>query len=670
MVRRVAWFLPSLLLPSLGLAAPDRAEPSPRALVLPADARVATPDPLLAARTVLGTRADLSLRRIASSLTGEHVRFQRLASDGTPLLGASIGVHFGKHEATGFQAKRITQSVVDLPVLLSGQRRLDEPAARAAALAASPGEVLSASPASRLQSVATARAGWRVVVKAPRHEWEVFVDGETGTATVLRDLLVTAEGSAFVYKPNPITSSGDLTLRDNEDADSATLKSLRYQVTLHGLDGSGFLRGEWVDSRGFGMRAEEPGLVFDYERADDRFEEVNAYHHVDRTQRYLQSLGYVGTKGILEERFEVISNGRTDDNSHYSPSEHEIVLGSGGVDDGEDGDVIVHEYGHAMQFAITPGWTSVGETGALGEAFGDLIAYLVPNEVTPNLTRACLAPWDATAYSASGCLRRVDGTKHYPEFLVEEPHEDGEIFTGAFFDLIAVAELSAEDAMKLLLEHQYLMPDGGTLPDAASALVEADQALFAGAHREAIRRVMTFHGLLADIEPEVTVGDRTAKVAHERATLNPPHFTDQTVSFTEEGAEAIVLHFDSYDMEAHPACKGGFCDRLYFYDGEGRLYGILGGKGSGFGPVVKGDTVILRWVTNGENQSKGFTIDRIETYELGDGQASEDDGCSCRVGASRHAGGASLPIALVLVGGLLFVRTGAAAARRRRSRSR
>jgi hypothetical protein len=618
---------------------------------------VETPDPLVASRAVLGPRSDLALHYVRVSLGGEHVTFQRLASDGTPLLGAGVSVHFAKPGPMTYAARQITQSVVDLPVLLQGKRLVDETGARASALGVAGGRVLAVSPAALPESVATARAGWRVVVAEPRHEWEIWVDGETGVPTVRRDLLVTATGSAQVYKPNPVTTSGDRSLRDDDDADSALLNGLRLPVTLLGLDDSGFLRGEWADVTSFPTRAEEASHVYNYTRNDDRFEEVNAYHHVDRMQRFLQSLGFTGARGVLNRPFGVVANGRDDDNSHYSPTVGQVVLGSGGVDDGEDGDVIVHEYGHALQFAITPTWTSVGEAGALGEGWGDLMAFLAPMEANAGLTRACLAPWDATSYSPTGCLRRVDGTKHYPEFLVGQVHEDGEIFSGAIFDLMAQAPFTASEMTRLLLEHQFLMSSNGTQPEAARALLTADEMINGGANLTAIRRVLTWHGLLSDAEATVTVGDRLTQVRHSLASGMLENFTDQTVSFTEEGAPAIVLHFSNLNLESDVSCRDRACDALYFYDGEGRLYGkVTGVEEDFYGPVVLGDTVVLRWVTDGDTESAGFTVDRIETYELGDGDPGGGGGCSCRVASGGGVGRSAIPVAFLFLVSLTLLR--------------
>ncbi len=49
-------------------------------------------------------------------------------------------------------------------------------------------------------------------------------------------------------------------------------------------------------------------------------------------------------------------------------------MGAGGVDDGEDAEVILHEYGHAVHDAQVPGWGDTHEGGAMGEGWGDFLA--------------------------------------------------------------------------------------------------------------------------------------------------------------------------------------------------------------------------------------------------------------------------------------------------------
>ena len=54
---------------------------------------------------------------------------------------------------------------------------------------------------------------------------------------------------------------------------------------------------------------------------------------------------------------------------------HELVLGTGGVDDGEDADVIVHEYGHSLQDQAAPSFAAdAARAATMGEGFGDYMA--------------------------------------------------------------------------------------------------------------------------------------------------------------------------------------------------------------------------------------------------------------------------------------------------------
>jgi hypothetical protein len=95
------------------------------------------------------------------------------------------------------------------------------------------------------------------------------------------------------------------------------------------------------------------------------------YFHIDQNQRYIQSLGFTGGAGIQDGRIDADSDGVNGaDDSHYVPSTNIVAFGHGCVDDNEDADVILHEYGHAIQHDINPNWSG-GDTGAMGEGFGD-----------------------------------------------------------------------------------------------------------------------------------------------------------------------------------------------------------------------------------------------------------------------------------------------------------
>ena len=47
------------------------------------------------------------------------------------------------------------------------------------------------------------------------------------------------------------------------------------------------------------------------------------------------------------------------------------------MDDAEDAEVVVHEYGHSVQDDQVPGFGTTLQAGAIGEAFGDYLAVEV-----------------------------------------------------------------------------------------------------------------------------------------------------------------------------------------------------------------------------------------------------------------------------------------------------
>ena len=103
-----------------------------------------------------------------------------------------------------------------------------------------------------------------------------------------------------------------------------------------------------------------------------------ASYFVDAAQRYLQGLGF-GSElpAVNAESQDVRTNQWGIDNS-YSWDKHDVMrFGKGGVDDAEDAEVIVHEYGHAVHDAQVPGFGSSLAAGSIGEAFGDYLAVTV-----------------------------------------------------------------------------------------------------------------------------------------------------------------------------------------------------------------------------------------------------------------------------------------------------
>jgi hypothetical protein len=309
-------------------------------------------------------------------------------------------------------------------------------------------------------------------------------------------------GSGSVFISNPVEDLNDQSLRDQKDSDAAVPAAAYHTVTLTDLDGSGFLRGRWATIVSeTGNPAYSSSNTFRYTRSQDEFEQVMGYYWITESQRYIQSLGF-GTRfrpvNMEPQRLRINQWGA--DNSFATDTKDEIRLGKGGVDDAEDGQVITHEYGHAIHFSQNFSFAS-SEAGAISEGFGDYWSVTITEVVRqqlglPPLTDpACVADWDATSYDPTSpyCLRRVDENLHYPENLTGRVHADGRIWSRALWDIRnAIGHVKADT---VIIEGQFDFP-GTTMTELASRTVAAADTLYGNRTAHQVRAEFVARGIL------------------------------------------------------------------------------------------------------------------------------------------------------------------------------
>ncbi|GAA4861824.1 M4 family metallopeptidase [Kitasatospora terrestris] len=307
---------------------------------------------------------------------------------------------------------------------------------------------------------------------------------------------VTPVGSVFMV--NPVQSTGNESLTDTKDAATDVPASAYAAVALRGLDGSGHLTGRWAAVRSeTGTPAYSATGDYRYTRDDDRFEQVMAYFWVNEAQEYLQSLGFGSELPGANNRVQNVRlNQWGSDNSFFTDKKDEIRFGKGGVDDAEDAEVIVHEYGHAVHEAQVPGFGSSPEAGAIGEAFGDYLAVEVSNAADarygwPRLTPdACVADWDSTGYTPGPvhCLRHLDTGKTYAD-VVGEVHADGEIWSQALYDIRKA--LGARTADRIIVNAQFSFAPDTTFGAAALKTVATARQMYGDGAAETVRHAFT-----------------------------------------------------------------------------------------------------------------------------------------------------------------------------------
>jgi len=312
-------------------------------------------------------------------------------------------------------------------------------------------------------------------------------------------------GIGSVFADNPVQELGNENLTDQKDSDAAVPADAYHDVTLTNLDGTGYLCGDYACVRtSTGELAFSPMNTFDYTRHDDEFEQVMAYYWITEAQKYVHSLGFGEPHGLppvdnVSQPVRINQYGVDNSFTTDHPT-NEIRYGKGGVDDAEDAEVILHEYGHALhqgqgfQFASE-------EAGAISEGFADYWAVTVTDVVDQQHGWAqkeplpCVADWDSTSYTSTvpHCLRRLDGNKHYPQDLDGEVHDDGEIWSRALWDIRQ--SLGHVKADTIILDGSMNFP-GTTMPDLAQRTVNAAQALYGKSAANAVRTAFQDRGIL------------------------------------------------------------------------------------------------------------------------------------------------------------------------------
>jgi len=426
----------------------------------------ATGDPFAWAAEALAAHAgalgvdasSFALDTVRRSIAGTHVRGREVRG-GVPIEGTAAAVH-----AVGGRVVQVDatgSSLPGAPAALPIRRE----AAVAAALGATGAQPVATSSVQRLLIPAGDRLvdAYRVAVLslAPAVAATVDVAAADGRVLAIRDDNRYLDGQTTVFDPSPVVTHRDNTLREpgvdelgaDTDLDSNRLSNALRLLPVREVASSadqllaGRLHGPYVDVYGPGG-LDLNGAWF-YTRGDKRFETMMAYAHIDRIQRYFQSLGFTGPAAInAEPQWVIVHRVEGFDNSFYQPGNDLILYGAGGVDDAEDAEVVIHELGHAIHDDQVPGWGTTHEGGAMGEGFGDyLAAAYYAGSISQGFQDTCIADWDAVSYSGANppCLRRIDTAKLYPQNMTNSSvHADGEIWSAFLWDLRGLLRCPAE----------------------------------------------------------------------------------------------------------------------------------------------------------------------------------------------------------------------------------
>jgi zinc metalloprotease ZmpB len=185
------------------------------------------------------------------------------------------------------------------------------------------------------------------------------------------------------------------------------------------------------------------------------------------------------------------------DNSFASDAPKDrMVFGKGGVDDAEDAEVILHEYGHQIHFSQSATFFSSNEAGAISEGFGDYWAATVSAVVAgAQPDPACIAEWDSVSYTAGPvhCLRRLDANLQYPDDLNGAVHHDGTIWSQALWEIRGSLGNVKADTSILMAQFDWT---GTTMVDLANRIVASAQSLYGNGAAVKVRQAFEARGIL------------------------------------------------------------------------------------------------------------------------------------------------------------------------------
>ena len=406
-----------------------------------------------------------------------------------------------------------------------------------------------------LQNGEVLRLGWQVFVSTtkPAENWAVVVDATNGSVlsvntlssesiplSARQPLLAQASAAtpncqptqvpaACIFVPDPPTAAGG---EISPDATSGLLVAAPLELLTD--PASGRLEGRYVNIIDAGH--EQPDGVWGGDGVETvDFAAGSAYYWVTYTQQLMTSLGFPihGDRAISLE-----ANADLPNNAQFLFEDDLMQLGTdrNGISSAEDAAVMIHEYGHGVLHAAV-GFVTTEEGRAVHEATGDTLALLTTLEFRGS-DPGCVWFW----YRGAGreCGRRADLDKVYPQDLVNQVHQDGQILTGAVWDLLEAMLGQSNLTVQQCADRQtnpcdpvrdrllstmlgslgYLTPDL-TLNDAAAAFKLADQAQFGGTNAALIDQAFAAHGLSTTDAPTTgNNGDTGNQGATPAATLS------------------------------------------------------------------------------------------------------------------------------------------------------
>ena len=292
--------------------------------------------------------------------------------------------------------------------------------------------------------------------------------------------------NALVFLPDPLTTAGVVygtPYKDYNDSNLAILNNEMVNVNvIADYDNGVFsLENDFVKMTNYKnsnyIPATSTSPTFYYNRAEQEFEDINVFYHISTYQEYIQSLGF---NNLANYQIHTESHAYPTDNSTYVSSHNppRINYGEGGVDDGEDADVIIHEYGHALEYDAAPGSVSGFERKSISEGVCDYFAVSYSRSLN-DFNWEYVFSWDGHNEFYPG--RMAKSNKIYPNDMQSVSyHDNADIWSSTLMEIWEVIGQQKTDEIVFQSLYDYFA--NMSMSEAAMTVIMADSNLNNGAN--------------------------------------------------------------------------------------------------------------------------------------------------------------------------------------------
>ncbi|MFT5056534.1 MAG: hypothetical protein ACI80H_001249 [Pseudoalteromonas distincta] len=282
-----------------------------------------------------------------------------------------------------------------------------------------------------------------------------------------------------VFMVNPINSADTSyggNFIDNKDSTNSSLDAQLVWVSNPAKVENGiyFLESEFLSFEDISAPTDLPFTLSNdsasFTRDEDEFEYMNVYFHINTFGEYVNSLGYDALTQLLKVDVHAFGGA---DNSAYDPFDHTLQFGDGGVDDAEDGEVIIHEFTHSLSEIASPFNTEGTQRKAMEEGTCDYFAKSYSRSINDNTPNRVFS-WDGHNPFWDGF--GINTKRAYPQDLANSKDGDRDIWSSALMcghDFIGRLPMDS-----LVLEHLYYQGANTTMPQMAKIILDIDSSDF------------------------------------------------------------------------------------------------------------------------------------------------------------------------------------------------